>query len=1467
MKINTLNRFCTNLPPGYVWLLIMLFYGLPVRRAYALEDSTSRANKIHQLHDQILASGNTANQLNEEDLANLPIGIVKKIGGVEYMVMIDSARFTAAGAFFNAYVSLRWAATGARLAFAAEDIAFHPGGIMASEDTRLVLVSMEPIPIGKKVQLVLPTDGSNYVSFDCTGYQAVNLKGLFEFDPEWVLPPEGSAQEKVTATFETHLADWTNFMARIDMDPFRPAKVKDITVAVTEAYVDYSDLANPESMQFPPGYEGGYAGEEALWTGFYLKSAHVAIPKQLSKTKQGVDSTGRGISLEVQNFIIDNTGFSGIMEVGELIKEEEGNLEGWKFSVSSFGLEIRQNKLVAGKMTGTIGMPLFSQDSTFAYTARLFDNDGRVGYDFTLGIDGIVLPVSALSARVTFQEGSAIRITNEGGKLVPEALLHGTLSVDNEKLALQELRFEGLTVTTVKPFLHGGHWGLSSDGGNKLGNFPITLEEVALTTTDDLLTLTVDVGLNLMDESDKGFAGHTRLAVCARAQADGGDAGAHITRWRFERVVVGEIGIAVDSKAFALQGEMTWFDEDATFGTGFRGEIQATFNPGGVNLKAIGQFGNVEGFKYWFVDGSVKFPTGIGQGLGIYGFRGGAYYHMARSQPQEDTAEEIETVLGTDDLLQVGASRSGAFYVPDRQTGLGVLAGVIIGTVPSADVFNGDATLEVAFSSQGGIRYARFMGEGYFMTSFEERAGASSPVYADLLIEYDFENKVLHGNLDVFVNIGNQDRVVLQGIHTGGLAGSAVLHFAPDEWYIHIGTPEQRIGLNFIGLAEAGAYFMVGTYLHDFPPLSSVIPAEFLSDLGDLDFMRDENALASGGGIAFGSSLSVNTGRLQMLMFYGQFSAGVGFDVMLRNYGDAHCVGRTDPIGIHGWYAAGQAWAYLQGAIGIRVNLKFIKGEFEIFRAGVAAIIQAKLPNPVWMRGAVAGYYSILGGLVNGNFNFNVTIGEECEIADLAEVGIQAIAGMQPAEGDEAVDVFAAPQVAFNVAVGREFETLNADNEYKAYRLTCDAMNVTQNGHDIPGELQWNDRHDVVIFNAYEILPPQKTLTATVKVHWEEKVNGRWERVADGEEQMRVTFTTGEAPDYIPEENVLYSYPVTSQYSFLQDEYGQGYLILKRGQAYLFEATGGGFTFEARFIPPGQTEGPHVPIQYNASARKVSFNLPTLQNETPYTYELVKQPVTGLQRLDKNVHALTARVADAAGGNVQLTTQAIDGTLVLAEAKILYESIFRTSRYNTFREKIAALENYQSVGAIIESHHVMRIGGMAYTPELFDKMEVQGYQEMPPLVHATALPANSWYQHHIFPMVYEHAGEAGLTVANWRTVDAPYGMPPLDAVYIQQQEAYPSLPRHEATTAAYTQGGTVTFVYDLPYTMYMDFDELRQQAFNQYTAHYDMAPLGARLLMNGSWYNLGSGQYQYTLTYTLPGLDYVTSVQTLSIDW
>jgi hypothetical protein len=75
-------------------------------------------------------------------------------------------------------------------------------------------------------------------------------------------------------------------------------------------------------------------------------------------------------------------------------------------------------------------------------------------------------------------------------------------------------------------------------------------------------------------------------------------------------------------------------------------------------------------------------------------------------------------------------------------------------------------------------------------------------------------------------------------------------------------------------------------------------------------------------------------------------------------------------------------YAYLQGELGIKVKLFMVKKENKIKKVVELFLLQAKLPNSVWIRGDILeDTFNLLSGdLVKGRFRFKVEFGsKECE--------------------------------------------------------------------------------------------------------------------------------------------------------------------------------------------------------------------------------------------------------------------------------------------------------------------------------------------------------------------------------------------------------------------------------------------------------------------------------------------------------
>jgi hypothetical protein len=273
-------------------------------------------------------------------------------------------------------------------------------------------------------------------------------------------------------------------------------------------------------------------------------------------------------------------------------------------------------------------------------------------------------------------------------------------------------------------------------------------------------------------------------------------------------------------------------------------------------------------------------------------------------------------------------------YIPDGNAGLGFLAGVSL-VVANDNAINADVMFEVQFNKGGGLKYIRFDGSAFFLTPTKSRgrvSGGEAPkatILAQMSMLFDNDNDVFHSNLKTYINLAG----IITGVGPNGLVGEAVIHVDRNNWYTYIGRPSSMFGINILGLATAQTYFMVGTKVDNLP----LPPSEVREIFGDIDLslMRDDLAASGGKGFAAGVHFKIAfDSKDKFRPFYVMMAVGAGTDIMLRNYGNAQCVGRNGKLGINGWYASGQAYVFLIGKVGLRVKRK----SFDIVSLGLQTL-------------------------------------------------------------------------------------------------------------------------------------------------------------------------------------------------------------------------------------------------------------------------------------------------------------------------------------------------------------------------------------------------------------------------------------------------------------------------------------------------------------------------------------------------
>ncbi len=1415
--------------------ILLQFLLLPFTLNLVAQDINIEEQRISGLLAKLESENRTVEELSEKNLTNLPIGIKRTISNVKIIIAIDSARVVPQGMLINAYTQVSLPGTTKKITLAAKNVLVTPSGISQSNTSRLAVITDYEIPISDQVVLKLPADGSNYIEWDCNGFRSVNLHGLFEFSDQYFIPdPELSRkQKKVTANFEVNTVDFNNILIETSITPFRVKNMGDMTFVVDHASVDMSDFANSDGFVLPASYQNAFIDDLNLWRGFFLKDLTIYLPSELS-------SSSKRTSISAHNMLIDETGVSGNFSATNILPIKDGNASGWPFSINRISIGITQNKLTGGELGGSLAIPFLGND-TLVYTAQVESAPTGLQYYFAVATNTVRNYSLPLGGTVKLNKGCVFAMKVENGKFIPSAILNGSLSLSNEVVKAEGLRFEQLHLTTESPYILGGKFASSGGKGFELAGFGFGVDSISLGIVSGKASLAFNVKIALMNASDKGISASTRFVVKASVQKepDASDASKSKQNWVYDGTQVQEIAVDASISIFTMKGKIALYRDDPAYGDGFRGNVSFAIkkileNPAQIEV----YFGTKGNFKYWFtkIDVPVKIP--VGPAINLEKLTGGAYNRMKRK-----------------DLM---ATKSD--YLPDSTSGLGFMAGVGLTVVKDKLVY-ADVLFEIAFNTSGGVRYVRFSGDGQFFSGPEPKG--TPPVKAGIVMLFDNDNDIFHANLKVYMNIAG----AMKGIGPGGLLGEAVIHSDPKDWYIYIGRPSLPLGVDVLGLLKVQSYFMAGTKLENMP----LPPSEVSSIIGniDMDFMKKESAVATGKGVAFGMAFKMDFGFGKNGGFvYAYLNAGAGADIMLRDYGDVQCAGRSGPIGVDGWYASGQGYAYLQGKVGIRVKKK----EFDIMSVAAALLLQAKMPNPSWFRGNIAARYSILGGLVKGKVNVEVTFGEECKIiTNGSELGdIKLIGDITPAEGNREVDVFAAPQVAFNTSIDKEFGMVNIADQYNVYRVRLDDFKlITSNKQTIAGSVQWNDNRDVAVLKLLNILPGQQQITTAVKVHIERKTKGGWESLTDSKgiidyETSEAKFITGDEPKTIPDNNVVYSYPVKNQYNFYKDEYSQGYIKLGMGQPNLFKAESEGkkWGYIARFKTLSGRTAESV-VTYSESDATVLFNIPkTLVNSDVYAMTIVKKPVS-TESLDQNLQRRDVMMETMnKEDSLSITQNTLTGTVSTGNETDLHAYSFRTSLYSTFGEKLGNVTNWGDRYAVDETLMSL-LGVEASMHETFDLYELSGRgSDFAPLVYAEAKLGNQWLDQHVNPQVYELYGStAGLALD--RNTER-LGLFPLKAMSIFNFNDNGYLLQGQQASA---KNGNIAIRYWVPHYVYTDFCELRNKATAMFLGKPGTIPAQAQRLLTGYINDIHHGPYKFTLNYRLPGINKITTSKEYTINY
>ena len=1439
--------------------------------------------------------GNFVDIITGKELLQLPVGLTKKdsTSGNSVQLAITQVKFTPQYAEFKAWGKLTIPQKGPNgeperdLFFGAEGIKLsHDGALLG--DMRLVLLGNQAIPINGDNWLLTLKGGVNlktgvfsdqsFIEFDCSGLKSIGLEGDVRVSRNVLLPIDDKGEytcgdsntnqfnkDKVIdnqcyvgTSFSIKANGWNDLLMEVNLPRFEVVGLKGWGFNLENVVMDLSDSRSSPNLVLPQEYNNIYPGSDRkLWRGFYAKEVSVMLPKGIEDTKK---SNGR-VEFGAKNLVLDSQGVSGTFFAENVLQTGDGAAGKWAFTIEDVSISLSRNSLTGGSIGGDIAVPIFEEPMD--YEGYISQN----GYGLEVGLQSnYTTPV--FLGEMQLARNSSVAIHVKDGNVYPYANLTGKLSIagkinqkegdnpdpeDKNGFVFNGISFQELELQTEpgKKAIQARAFGF--EGEMSLMNFPASIGNLQLVTPGNQVGLSFDLKINL---DDGGSHATTSLDILGKL-----DEGAKIQEWKFEKVKIDGIEIDYEKSGFAIKGALKVMEDDPTYGDGFSGELKATFKQ--LNFSATGRamFGKTD-FRYWFVDiWTDDIESGGKSKLPIKSFVGGV-------------SNKMRKVSGN----STGFDPGSAVYAPDKDTGLGVRAGVKI-TTENADAFSGKAYLEMEFNTHGGLNRIGFMGEGAFMgksssgsEDTKEVAGVFGKIndyveknkekadqlskYGNFLglskeaipvrdvaasgaigvyvgIEKDFVNGTFDGEFELYMD--------LEGVKGGGennLAGYAKIHTGPDDWYLYIGTPQQRIELlfNFTPIQlRVGGYFMTGTKLpSQLDPHPIVVKI-----LGDdmLNGERKENQLTAGKGFAFGMNFGYGY-AFDWGIFYAFVELGAGFDVMHAYYPNAKCKGRPGSVGNDGWYSMGQVYAYLYGEFGVKVDLAFIKGNFIIAEAGVAAMLRGQFPNPVYIQGYVGMYYKILGGLVSGRMRLKVEVGEECVLENIGNaVGVPIISDVTPRDKSDDVSVFAAPQAVFNYAVNKEF-TVNFEGKRSTYKVQLKEFKVTSEGEEIVGDLEWNDTNDAVTFIPFDILPSQKDVQVLVEVSFDEKIGSSYQTMmSEGKpitEKREITFSTDKAPDYIEWGNVVYTYPVKEQMNFYPEEYNKGYVQLKSGRPDLFS---NGYQMRAE-IASSTGVVRRTDLSYSPSNKRIVFNVPEMFLNTDYKINLMAFPPgqeikpeiiientettfdedTGdTNWYDVSSNSQEKETINVTGSIVVANKKASSVTISNGKPKSILDYTFKTSIHNTFKNKVRSLAVVNYITDIItEDVHAIHLKLEKY--ENFEVSEVLGskYTGGVSMIYGEAVLNDKYYKKDIFPITYDGYPIDGIEVNRDPEI---FDVPPVRAMPVPNW--YEFYLKNQPNNAYVTNRYPI--IYDLPKVYRADFIHTKLTLKLRYEANEDAA--------------------------------------------
>jgi TANFOR domain-containing protein len=1219
---------------------------------------------------------------------DMPLGIDKNIGGKKLIISLVDFTFTPEQAGFSACMAYTIPDDNTIISLGAKNICFNDASSFCHDLFLFLTNDIKINALNLTLKAIAKNDSGTYVSFTKDGFRKLRVRADYEFSQNLIVSQSNNAP--VIATLVADVVNWNDWMATMNIDPFYLADNHDFAFNLKGvATYDHSDIRNPVGMPTKAIESQQLTKDNFLnktWYGFLMPELDITLPAVFKNSK-----TNTPITVKVENMMIDNMGLTGEVHGDNILNIDDGNLDGWAYSLDSIGLRFVNNTYTDGGLRGKVLLPITKNNvqSQLDYKCTLTheSNDVKKPLAFNFVIkpkNTIEVPVFVATVDIDNTSSIVVKVDKDFSAV---ATLNGKMDISTPKggsvpeMKLLGMEFQGMVLQSKPKYFSVNKFAMSLNSPPKESSgFPISIDSVKL-ITDNGIGIRFAMSFTLADIKAMPKASTVFSITGNPVQMQNGKLVFDFS----PKLSLEKISIEGDMSVLKVKGFIQFYNGDATYGDGFKGAIQAIFPSLSVEIDAALQIGNVNSYSYWYVDALIDFGnTGIPMfpSVAAYGFGGGAFYNM-KSNYDPKKAMDLSKSGSAD--VNFGQAPSGLTYVPEQGT-MGIKASVIFG-LQQRETFNANVSMILVFNSNGGIESFTLTGDARVISKNKDTyLGKGS-----LLVNYQFDKQLFDLGIQLELKIGTV---------TGN--GTLALHAEPAGFYLKVGRAwpvSSRVNINFGPLA-ANFYFQAGTMdLDPIPPIPNEIQQILTKSGISTDFLANARSGldSDGSGLIFGGGLSFNAGGC-FLIICGKVYAGIGFDASLQKYA-TDCNGNhtsTSQIGIDGWYVVGQAYAGVQATLYIDLGIT----KATIFDAGAGAVLIAKLPNPEYFAGAVGGYYDI--GIASGNFSYEFEYGTNCRPGANPLSQLTLIADTDPHDGDKDVEINLSPQIGTNIEIGKYFtldEDFGKEVRKRSFRFTKDNIAVTvKMGDDIvPFEKNVSEDNKTLYVYPSGYLKTQTDYTMTITASLDEYING-WNPAlkTDGkkfEEDYTIHFKTGNGIKELKLEDVRYTMPYQGERNFCYAKVAQGLINCWRPPdfdifdiAHKDEKDSYDISYLVRFVPAGSSPSSakitEVPVTY--SGNDFLFDIPVdLLKETIYAVQFI-----GQWKLKNSKGMMVSKASSSQGKGLISPAVLINSGNQLFENKHinqrrlslqpfqqkLFEFYFRTSKYSDYVEKMKTLE-------------------------------------------------------------------------------------------------------------------------------------------------------------------------------------------------